>query len=150
MGGLDAHGVHHGVHGHSHLQFLFLERNTEFVESVEKLGVYLVERFGPFLLHRRGIIAYCLEVYFGDVEMGPVRRGEREPVSVGLQAEFKQPVRLSLSGGNKPYHVLVETLGDNLRVDVGGETIFVVARHGTVNVSAARHARARSFGLAGL
>ena len=150
MGGLDAHGVHHGIHGHSHLQFLLFQRNAEFVEGVEKLGVDLFERFGPFFLHRRCVIAYCLEVDFGYVKMGPVGRGEREPVAVGLQAEFEQPVGLSFAGGDKPYHVLVETLGDDLRVDVGGKTIFIVARNRAVNVAAARYACAGGIRLAGL
>ena len=127
MGGLDGNGVHYRVHCHACQLFLLLQGDAELIECVEQLGIHLVERFGALLFHRSGIIAYGLEINGGHVEVSPCRRREREPVTVRLQSEIKQPFRLAFFARYEPDHILVESHGDDVGVDVGYETVFVVA-----------------------
>lgn len=126
VGGLDADGVHDGVYGHSGQLFLFLERDAELIERVEQLGVHLVEALLQFLGLGGGIVADGLQVDGGDVEVSPVRRGHRQPMAVGAQAELEQPFRLVLEAGDGADGLFVESGGHDLGVDVGHETVLVV------------------------
>ena len=125
MGGLDAHRVHHGIHGHAAEMLLLFKRDAQFVECLDKLRVYLVHAF--LLLRRlgRGIITYGLEINLRNGEMSPVRHGQGEPVSVSLQTEVKQPIRLSLLARNKAYDILVQTCRYYFRIYVRCKTVLI-------------------------
>ena len=130
MGGLDADGVHHGIDGHARELFLLLEGYAEAVEGVDELGVDLVEALRSLLGTRGGIVAYGLEVDGRYVEVGPVGFLHRQPVAVGLQAEFEEPFGFALLGRDHSHHILAQAAGYHISVDVGGEAVFIVAaRH---------------------
>ena len=60
------------------------------------------------------------------MHMSPVGLLHCEPVAVGFQPKIEEPFRLTLLLGDKPHHVLVESTGDNICVNVGGEAIFIL------------------------
>ncbi len=128
MGGLYRHRVHHRVDRHARKHLLLLQRDAKTVECLQHLGVNLVEVLGPIFLDRRGVIADGLEVDVGHVEVAPFRRGHRQPVAVGFEAELQEPFRLVLLFGNQPDYILAQPHGNHLRVDIGHEAILVVAR----------------------
>ena len=47
-------------------------------------------------------------------------------MTVSLEAELQEPLGLLFLCRDETYHLLVETLGDSLRMDVSHETILVV------------------------
>ena len=50
-----------------------------------------------------------------------------------LQTEFQQPLRLAFHFGNVAYHILVQPLGDDMRIDVGHKSILIFAPGGIFN-----------------
>ncbi len=126
MGRFNRNRVHNGIHRHSRKLFLLLKGYAEFVKCLYKLRINLVKAFRPLLLNRGGIIAYRLEIYIGHVQMRPFRGRKRKPVAERLQSEIKHPVRLPLFPGYQPDHILVKPYRDNLGVDIGDKTIFIV------------------------
>ena len=95
-GGLYRYRVQHRIHSHTGQDLLLFERNTELVESGFQLGVHLVHRGELLFLLWRSEVDDIVEVNLGNIEVSPLRMFQREPMAVGLQAQFEQPLRLSL------------------------------------------------------
>ena len=127
-GGLDGHGVHHGVHGHAAQRHLLLQGDAQLVEGLDELGVHVVQRAGAVLLLRRGVgvVRYALVVNLRDAQMGPRGHVHRQPVAVGLQAEVQQPGGLAFLFGDEAHGVLREAAVDDVGVHVGGEAVLVL------------------------
>ena len=79
--GLHAHRVEHRIDRHSRKTLLLLERDTQFVECLYQFRVHLVHALFQLLLSGCRIVADCLEVDGGYVEVRPAGRGECEPVA---------------------------------------------------------------------
>ena len=107
--------------------FLLLQRYAQTVKRAQQLGVDFIDALGILFFHRRGIIADCLEVNIGHLQVSPLRRGEREPVAIGFQSELEEPFRLMFLGRNQPHHFLIKPHRYHLGVDIGDEAIFVVS-----------------------
>ena len=126
-----AYHVHHGIRGNSAESHLLVERDAEFVEGLAQLRIYFVEVLGTLFLLGGCIVADSLEVDFGNVEVSPAGHLHSEPVAVGFKSEVEQPLRLALHLRDVAHHILIETLGNHMGVDVGYESIFIVAGCGT-------------------
>ncbi len=105
MGRFHRHGVHDGIDGHAGELFLLLEWYAELVEGFQKFRVDFVEALWPLFGNGRSIVAYCLEIDFGHVEMPPFRRCHGEPVAVCFQPEIEQPLRLPFLFRNQANHI---------------------------------------------
>ena len=127
MGGLNRHRVHHRVYGHSRQGLLFLKGYAELVERFKQLGIHFIKALGPLFLFGRGVIAYGLIVDFRNVEMSPCRHLQRQPVTVGLQSEFKQPLGFAFLFRYKTDYILVESARNHIGVDVAYKSILVFA-----------------------
>ena len=102
------------------------ERDTELVEHGPKLGVDLVEA-GQLRLRLWGrVVDDVLVVDRPVVDVLPVRLLQREPVPVGTQTPFEQPVRLALLGRDQPDDVLAQTLRNRVGVQIGRETVPIL------------------------
>ena len=125
IGRLDAHAVHHGVHSHTAQSQLFLQRDAQLVECLLQFRVNLLF-LASLLLSRSGIVADVLIVDSGHMDMAPRRSLQGQPVAVGFQAEFQQPLGLTLQGGDAAHHILVKSLGDDLGLNVGHKAVLVL------------------------
>ena len=65
--------------------------------------------------------------------MGPCGHLEREPVAVGLEAEFEQPLGLAFEAGDTAHHVLVEAALYAVGVYVADEAVLVLALRGVAD-----------------
>jgi hypothetical protein len=64
--------------------------------------------------------------------MAPGRDLHRLPLAEGFQAEFEKPVRLVLLVRDQADDILVQTLGDDVLIDMGLEAFGVFARRDLV------------------
>lgn len=118
--------------------FLLIERDAEFVEGVEQLGVDLIETLFELFGLRGGVIADSLEVDGGNVEMRPVGWREGEEIAVSVEAELQQPFGLVFEARYGAYGVFAQSRRHNLCVDVGDEAVFVFFLLGAAEEVAAR------------
>ncbi len=125
--GLHRHGVHHRIDRHARERHLLLQRNAQLVERAPQLGIDLVHRARTFGLLGRGVVDHVLEIYFGNVEMGPRGGRQRQPVAVSLQTGLGHPLRLALLRGNEPHDLLAQPLTDGFGLDRRGEAVAVLA-----------------------
>ncbi len=125
-GGLHRDGVHHGVDRHSRQRHLLLERNAQAVEGAFEFGIDLVHRVEPFFRFRRRIVDDLLKVDLGNVEVGPGRRRQRQPVAIGLQPPLGHPRGLALLGRNEAHDLFAQAATDQLGLDIRGKTVFVL------------------------
>ena len=123
--GLHRDGVHHGIDCNACQCHLLLERNAQFVERALELGIDLVHRAEGFLRLGRRIIDDVLKIDFGDVQVGPRGRLERQPMAVGRHAPLGHPLRLALPGRNLAHDLLREPLAEQFGFDVGRKAVFV-------------------------
>lgn len=132
-GGLHGHRVHHGIHRRTAQCQTFLQRDSEFIEGFHQLGVYLIQRFRPVLLHafrRVGIVGNGLVIYLRHLQVRPRRLFLRLPITESLQTELKQPFRLFLFGRNETHHILVQATLYDFGLHVGTETVLIfLMRH---------------------
>ena len=100
-----------------------MQGNAELVKSGHQLGVDLL-----FLGSLLGCckIDDVLKFYLGNVKMGPRRSFHSQPLAVGLQAEFEEPLRLALFLRYQPYDVLVQPLGYELLFHLSLEAVLVL------------------------
>ena len=92
------HRVDDRVDRHAAEALLLGEGDPELVEHGPQFGVDLVEARQRGLRLRGRVVADVLVVDRPVVDVLPVRLGESEPVAVGAQAPFEQPLRLVLLG----------------------------------------------------
>ena len=76
--------------------------------------------------------------------MRPVRLGHLFPLMKGIQAEFKEPLRLFFTGRYHTHDILVQPLGDELLLHVChkaflvfglGELIYDIIRHRNTKIT---------------
>ena len=120
------HRVDDGVHGHPAETLLLGERDPELVEHRPQFGVDLVKARQRGLGPRGGVVADVLVVDGSVGDVLPVRLGESQPVAVGAQAPFEQPLRLVLLGRDQRDDVLAESRGDDIGVEIGDEPVLVL------------------------
>ena len=132
-GGLHRHRVHHCVDSRTAQGQALLKGNAQLVERFFQLGVYLPVLW--LLGQRVGIVGDGLEVDLRHMHMSPFRHRQREPVAISLQAEVEQPLGLALLLRDQPHHVLVESLGDDICVNVGGEAVLVLLLRHLLHIS---------------
>lgn len=133
MGSFDGDGVHDGVDGHAAKLLLFLERDAEFVECFEELGVDFVEAFWAGVGTWGGVVADGVEVDGGYVEVSPVGHFEGLPVMEGFESEVEHPVGLTFFSGDESDDVFVQSFGDDVGIDVADKAVFVFALSGVVD-----------------
>ena len=143
-GGFHADGIHDGVVGHLDLSvrltgFFRLgftqvdagqrsplaQRDAQFVESRQQLGVDIVHAF-LLLLLGCGIIDDVLVVHLLVVEMRPVGLLHLLPATERLQTELQQPFGFALLLGNETDHILVEALANGVGGNVGNKAPLVL------------------------
>jgi hypothetical protein len=100
-----------------------VQGNAQLVECSHQLGVDLLLLRS---LLGRGEVDDVLEIYLGNVQMGPRRHLHGQPLAVGLQAEVEEPLRLALLLRYQPYDVLVQALGNELLLHLGLEAVLVL------------------------
>ena len=127
-GGAHRHTVHHGIDGHTRELHLLFERDAQFVEGLAQLGVHLLEALGSRLGLGRSVVANGLIVDFGNRQVGPVGHLEGFPVGIRLEAEVEQPLGFALLLRDVANNLLAQTFGDNIGLDVGHETVFILIR----------------------
>ena len=126
-GGLDADGVHHGVHRRARQGQALLQGNAQLVEGLHEFGVDLfAAAVRRTLLRGVGVVGDGLIVNLGQREMAPRGLLLRLPVAEGIQAEVEQPRGLALLPGNQAHDVLREALLENLRIDLRLEAVLVL------------------------
>ena len=127
-----AHGVEYGIHRHFALglhsgeHFALMQGDAELVERLHQGRVDFVRPvFGPL---GRSPVDDVLEIDARQPEVSPERGAHPLPLAEGAEAEFQQPVRLSLFLGDQADDVLIESLGDELLGDLGHEAVLVLLR----------------------
>ena len=129
-GSLHRYGVHHGINGYARQHHALFKRDAQLVESLHEFGVNLLLALALLLLCGVGIIGKVLIIYLREVDMRPIGLLEREPVTVSLEAVFKEPLGFFLLLGNEANNLLVQTLVNNFRLNIGGETVLIfLVRH---------------------
>ena len=121
IGGAHTHAVDNGIHRHAAQCLALLKGYAQFVEGLHQFWIHLA----LFLLLGSGKVADVLVVDFGQVHVPPGGLAQRFPVCKRLQTELQQPLRLMLEGRNLAHHILVESFGNHIRVDVGHKAIFI-------------------------
>ena len=104
---------------------LLLDRDAELFVDAQDLGIDLVEAAELRLRLGLGIIIGVLEIDLRDVELGPAHLLHGQPGAIGLEPPFEHPFGLVLLGRDEADRVLVQALGRELLLDVGGEAPFV-------------------------
>ena len=105
---------------------LLVQRDAQLLVGLQQLGVHLVQALGTVGPgFGRGIIGDGLVVYAVVPDVGPVGFGHVQPQAVGLQAPFRQPLRLALHGGDMAYDLLAQARRQRLGIDVGDEAVLV-------------------------
>ena len=120
---LDRHRVHDSVHSGTAQREALLQGDAKLVEGLLQLRVDLFVL--RFLCQRIGIIGYCLEVDRWHMDVPPRRNGQGLPITVGLQTKVEQPLRLAFLLGYEPYNILVQTLGNDLSVNICRKAVFI-------------------------
>ena len=121
--GLDRYGVEHCVHRCAGQHASLMQGNAELVKSGHQLGVDLL--FLRSLLGR-GEIDDILEIYLGNVQMGPCRHLHGQPLAVGFQTEVQKPLRLALLLRYQPDDVLVKPFWNEFLLHLSLETVLVL------------------------
>ena len=60
------------------------------------------------------------------MHMTPSGGLERQPVAVGFQAKFQQPLGLALKLRDATNYILVKSLGDDVGLDVGHKAVLIL------------------------
>ena len=125
-GGDDRHAVENGIHRDARQHLLLLERNAELLIGFEKLGVHLVEAFGPGGLLGRGIIVSVLIVHRRIEHLGPCRLFHVLPAAERFQTPFQHPFRFVLFRGDVANGILRQADRRLFGFDLGREAVFVL------------------------
>ena len=116
--GAHGNGIHHSVDGHARQRFLLFDGYAQTVEGVEDFRVHFIEAPWTFLLDRRRIVADCLEVDGGNIEVRPCGRCQGFPIAESFQAEIEQPLWLLFLFRNQPYDIFRQSGWNDFCVDV--------------------------------
>ena len=130
-GGGHRDAVEHRVHRHAGQQLPLFQWDAELLVGLQQLRIHLVQALGAvFLALGRGVINDVLVVDGRVVDVRPGGLLHGQPVPVGLEAPFQQPLRLVLLGRNQADDVLVQAAGDGIGFDVGDEPplIFLIRK----------------------
>ena len=100
-----------------------MEWNSELVECLLKFRIDLLRAVLRFFRSR--IIYDVLKINFRNIKMGPCRESHLLPAAECLQTELEHPFRLVLLGRNQAYNVLIQTLGNELLLDIGHKAVFI-------------------------
>ncbi len=104
----NAGAVHDGIDSDTAQALLFVERNAEFVEHLENVGIDLVEAIEFLLRLGHGIIDIALVVDRGIVRIRPMRLFHREPMTKGFEAPFAEKFGFVLFVGNAANGIFVQ------------------------------------------
>ena len=121
------HAVDDGVHGDAREDLALLQGHAELLVHGDELGIHVRETLRRPVLRglRGGVVDDLLVVDSGVGHARPFRLGHREPVPVGLEPPFEQPLGLTLLAGDEAHDVLREAGRDALGIDVGDEAVLV-------------------------
>ena len=122
--------VHHCIDRHPAKLRTFVQRNTQFVESLHQFRIDLIQALRAFLLLRSGIVDDILIVDRRDTQGRPCRHLQCLPMAEGFQAELKQPFRFILLGGNNTNSLFIQSAMNHLRIYIGNESVLIITgRH---------------------
>ena len=122
--------VHHCIDRHPAKLRTFVQRNTQFVESLHQFRIDLIQALRAFLLLRSGIVDDILIVDRRDIQVRPCRHLQCLPMAEGFQAELKQPFRFILLGGNNTNSLFIQSAMNHLRIYIGNESVLIITgRH---------------------
>ena len=125
-GSLHRHRVHNSIVCHASQLFLFAQRDTQFVERSQQLGVHLVKALLQLALLWCGVIDDILIVHLVVLQVRPIGFLHRLPFTESLQTKLQQPVGLVLFLRDKTHHVLVKAFSDGVCVDIGHKAPFIL------------------------
>ncbi len=112
-----------------------MQGDAELVVGFDQLRVDFIEALGS-VLHRfgRGEIGDFVEFDRRVLHMRPFRLSHLQPVAVGLQAPFEQPLGLVLAAGNEPDGVFIQARWQGVGLDIRGEARSVLLAYGVFDV----------------
>ncbi len=120
--------VEHRVDGDAGELPALAQRNPQFLVSLQKLRVDVLERLRRVLLRLgRRVIDDRLVVDGRVADVGPGRLLHRRPEAVGAQPPLEHPLRLVLLGREDANDVFIQTSRNRLRLDVRDEAGLVLA-----------------------
>ena len=127
-GGLHRGRVHHRINRHTRQSKLLLERNTQLIECSLEFGIDILDgsRLRLLLLRSR-IVDNILKIYLGDIQMCPSWQLHSLPMAESLEAQFEQPLGLTLLLRYQAHNALIQTTADIFGFDIRGESIFILA-----------------------
>mmetsp|Transcript_11040 Transcript_11040/g.25014 ORF Transcript_11040/g.25014 Transcript_11040/m.25014 type:complete len:239 (+) Transcript_11040:763-1479(+) len=125
-GGCDGHAVEHGVDGNVAESFLFVERDSEFVERRKNFRVDVVETFEFFLFFGFAVVDDVLVVHLGVPVVAPLRLFHFQPRAVCTQSKLEHPLRFVFLRADCAYGILAESLSNILGFDVGDKSCRVL------------------------
>ena len=105
-----------------------LERDSQLLVRLEELRIDLVETLRAVVLRLRGGVVrdpVVVDRRVGDVRPTGLRHGE--PVAVRLQAPFDEEFGLALLARDEPDDILVEAGGHGVGLEIGDESVPVLA-----------------------
>src|SRR3990172_146686 len=133
-GGRDRHAVEDGVDRNAGQPLLLLERDAELFVGALELGVDLVEAIRVHLDLGRGVVTNRLVVDGRIVDVLPPGLLHGEPVAIGLEPPLEEPRRFPFLRGDGAHDLLVQSLGDGIRLDLGDEAVRVGLVHDLLNL----------------
>jgi len=125
--GFNRHTVNHRINGHTSQMLLLLQGNTQLVEGLNQFRVYLVQTGIPGFLHRCRIITDRLEINGRYFQISPVGHLHFQPFPVGVQSEFQHEIGLFLLLPDCSDHLFIQTLLDNIGLNIGVKPVFIFA-----------------------
>ena len=125
VGGGNGNAVKDSIHSHVAQTFLLTQRNPELVERFQKLGINLIEAGFFLLLLGSCVINDVLIIDRVVPQLGPIRLLKGQPMPERLEAELKQKIGLLLLLGDQTHHLLAETFGDLVGLDLRDEAVLV-------------------------
>ena len=125
VGGSHRYRIENHVHRHARECGAFIHRHAEFFKGAQQFGIDLIHAGEFFLRLRRGVVTDVLKIDFRIMHIGPRRRRHGQPVAIGLETKFQQPLRLVFLRRNKPDGVFAQALGRSIGFDIGDEAVLV-------------------------
>ena len=116
------------VHGDTGQLLLLFQRNAQLVEGLQDLGVHLFQALGAIRRSgRSGVVDDILIIDGRELDVLPLGLLvlDLEPVAVGPQPPLQHEFWLVFLGRDEADGLLVQPLGDGIRLDIGHESVLV-------------------------
>ena len=123
--------VEHRVHRdlgclYTRKNFLFAQRNTELLVSIENCRIDLVQRLWRRIHLWRRIIIGIVEIDLRIGDARPIRLSHGQPTAIGIKPPLEHPFRLALFRRDKPDNIFRKALRRFVDFEFSRKPVFVL------------------------